>query len=379
MTDIFKSQLLKMYDQFLRSYILGKPFEKVILRGGKQRPDSTINLHESIRYFRSLEKRADRFGWTIEWENWKSKKLGLQQWPASISVNSQEDLLFLSDKKDEFTQFEKTLQLILHKQPSLREWLALNPEQVLANQEKWSLLFIVVDFLIENDLSGYYLRNLPIPVHTKFIETNKYVITSLLQYLKPTRYNKESPTFDAALGIKQKPYLFTLRWLDPEIAERDFQGIEVCALSADELCKRNWKPVSIWVVENETALYMLPEIKGGLAICSKGKALYLLKDVPLFISTPLYYWGDLDEDGFMMLNDFRKIYPHVKSCFMDITTIRSHIEFLDIQPRFYRKETLSLLTNDEEAAFNLLVQKNGRLEQEKIIQSFVVNQLFDKK
>lgn len=85
----------------------------------------------------------------------------------------------------------------------------------------------------------------------------------------------------------------------------------------------------------------------------------------------LYYWGDLDEEGFKMLNDFRALYPHAESRYMDTPCIMHHIQYLDIQPKFYRKDNLDLLTEEESAAFALLVQKNGRLEQEKILQSFV--------
>lgn len=375
MTDIFKNQLYKAYDMYLRSYILGRPFERIVLRGGKQRPDSTISLHESIRFLNSLEKKEGKLGWTIEWETWKSKKLGNQQWPVSICVQKPEDLLYLIDKQNEFVLFSKTVSAILNKKPELRDWLSASPELVLNYRDHWFSIFSVIDFLINNDLSGYYLRNIPVPVHTKFIETNKSVILSLLRFLAPTRFDSINLTFEETLGIKQKPYLFTIRWLDKDMAKSYLQGIEVFGLSAEELRKQNWQLEEIWVVENETALYMLPTIKGAFVICSKGKALSLLGDIPMFSSSKLYYWGDLDEEGFSMLNDFRSMYPHTTSRFMNLESIQSHIEHLEVQPKFYRKESIPLLNSQESAAFDLLVQKNGRLEQEKILQSFVVNQI----
>ena len=79
MHDIFQHQLSNAYNQYLSNYILGTPYNKVILRGGKQRPATTAALHEAVRYYQSLEKTTDRKGWTIEWESWKSKKLGTQK------------------------------------------------------------------------------------------------------------------------------------------------------------------------------------------------------------------------------------------------------------------------------------------------------------
>ena len=371
MSEIFKPQLFKAYDQYLKSYILGSPFERITLRGGKKRPGSTAELHDSIRYYCSLEKSADRYGWTIKWESWDSKKLGHQKWPGSINITSPEDLLFLTDKSAEFSVFSKTLAFILREKPAISQWLATSPQLVLQYREQWPGIFSVVDFLMENELSNYYLRNIPVQVHTKFIEVNKTVIWSLLQYYNPSRYSVPGQSFEEVLGIKQKSYLFNLRWLDKEMAKETMNGIEVFGLSVEELRKLQWQPDELWVVENETALYMLPDKRKGLAICSRGKALSLLKDIPFFAQTKLYYWGDLDEEGFKMLNDFRQLYRHVQSRYMDCNCITHHLQHLDIQPKFYRTENLNLLTEEESAAFALLLQKNGRLEQEKLLQTYV--------
>ena len=371
MHDIFQHQLSNAYNQYLGNYILGTPYNKVILRGGKQRPATTAALHEAVRYYQSFEKTADRKGWTIEWESWKSKKLGTQQWPASISIGSPVDLLYLTDKQLEFDEFTRTLSFILQQKPVLREWLAEKPERVLEFKEEWPGLFAVVDFLLANEVSDYYLRNIPVPVHTKFIETYKTIIWSILSFINPERFSIDGQSFEQAIGFIPKPYLFTLRWLDKSMAEAHTNGIAVMGLAVEDLRQLNWPPREIWVVENETALYMLPATAGGLAIWSRGKALTLLSDIPLFSSTALYYWGDLDEDGFAMLNDFRGLYPHVKSRFMDIACINVHLPYLDIQPRIYRTDKLDRLSREEHEAYDLLVQKNGRLEQEKLLQSYV--------
>lgn len=371
MSDLFTPQLSKAYDQYLRSYITGTGFERIILRGGKQRPATTADLHESIRYFSSYEKSGEKKGWTIEWESWKSKRLGTQQWPAAISIDSVEDLLYLTDKQEEFDAFTKTLSYILQQKPVLSKWLAEKPERVLEYKEEWPGLFAVVDFLLTNDVHEYYLRNIPVPVHTKFIETYKTIIWSILSFINPERFSIDGQSFEQTIGVKPKPFLFTLRWLDRSMAETHINGIAVMGLAVEELRQLNWQPHEIWVVENETALYMLADKAGGLAIWSRGKALSLLTDIPMFTNTNLYYWGDLDEDGFAMLNDFRGLYPQVQSRFMDMACVNTHLPYLDIQPRMYRLEQLERLTNKEHEAFDLLVQKNGRLEQEKLLQSYV--------
>ncbi len=355
MHELFQGQLSNAYYQYLSNYILGNPYQKLKLRGGKQRPVTTAALHEAVRYYQSLEKTADRKGWTIEWESWKSKKLGTQQWPAAISIDSPGDLLYLTEKQQEFDEFTKTLRYILQQKTVLSKWLAEKPECVLEYKEEWPGLFAVVDFLFTNDVSDYYLRNIPVPVHTKFIETYKTIIWSILSFINPDRFSIDGQSFEQTIGVKPKPFLFTLRWLDRSMAETHTNGIAVMGLAVEELRQLNWQPREIWVVENETALYMLPENAGGLAIWSRGKALSLLNDIPLFNNTSVYYWGDLDEDGFAMLNDFRGLYPHVQSRFMDMACVNMHLPYLDIQPRMYRKDKQERLTNEEHEAFDLLV------------------------
>lgn len=371
MHEIFRNQLSNAYNQYLSNYILGNPYQKIMLRGGKQRPATTAALHEAVRFYCSLEKTTDRKGWTIEWESWKSKKLGTQQWPAAISIDSVEDLLYLTEKQQEFDEFTKTLRFILQQEPALSKWLAEKPERVLEYKEEWPGLFAVIDFLLANDVSEFYLRNIPVPVHTKFIETYKTIIWSILSFINPERFSINGQSFEQTIGVKPKPFLFTLRWLDRSMAESHANGIAVMGLAVEELRQLNWQPRAVWVVENETALYMLPENAGGLAIWSRGKALSLLNDIPMFNNTSLYYWGDLDEDGYAMLNDFRGLYPHVQSRFMDMACVNTHLPYLDIQPRMYRLKQLGQLTNKEQEAFDWLVKKNGRLEQERVLQSYV--------
>ncbi len=62
MHEIFRNQLSNAYNQYLSNYILGIPYQKLMLRGGKQRPATTAALHEAVRFYCSLEKTTDRKG-----------------------------------------------------------------------------------------------------------------------------------------------------------------------------------------------------------------------------------------------------------------------------------------------------------------------------
>jgi hypothetical protein len=76
-----------------------------------------------------------------------------------------------------------------------------------------------------------------------------------------------------------------------------------------------WDIRRVILVENETNLYLLPAMPFTLAVFSSGKALHLLGEIGLFGALALYYWGDLDEEGFIMLNyDHTLITPRYTLC-----------------------------------------------------------------
>lgn len=148
-------------------------------------------------------------------------------------------------------------------------------------------------------------------------------------------------------------------------------GAEVLGISTITLRNINWQVSELWLVENETTLYMLPTRPDAIAICSKGYALSELKNIPLFEKSPLYYWGDMNEDGFNLLSMCRQMYANTQSVFMDENSFLSHEKEMDKQPAIYRKQELPVLKDHEKRAFNSLKEYNGRIEQEKLQLSFV--------
>ena len=368
---IYITQLEKYYSSYLKGIIHGLPFQPIVLRGGKSKPDTTVALHEQIRIFQAFEKKENIKGWTIEWEEWISKKLGRQQWPAAITVNTEEDLLFLLKKEKEALAFNEQLKLLLQWRPAIKDWLVNKPALVLELGSSWAGIFAVVDYLVNHDVSNYYLRSIPVPVHTKFIEQHKRIIYSMLHFLQSDQFPLPDTDLEEALRLNRKPFLFTVRWLDDNLAVRFTAGINLLAVSVQYLEQQVWRIERVILVENATNLYLFPAIPGTLVICSNGKALHLLKEIPFLQNTALYYWGDLDEDGFVMLNAIRSYYNHITSLFMDDITIICHQAELTVKGISYRKKELGLLQPYENSAYQLLLPGNLWLEQEKLHQSYI--------
>lgn len=366
----YLDQLNRKYMLYLGSLITGEEFFPLRLRGGTGKPADTKQLHESTNDFLQFEKKEGRPGWIVEWENWTSKKFGVQQWPSSISIEKEEDYLYILNKQEEVLQFRQLLQDLLHWQPSIRSWLAGRPQKVLELSGQWEHLRAVVDHVIQNDLSSYYLRSIPVPVHTKFIKQYETVLLSLLKQIAPDRFPVELNDISIALGVKHKPVLYPVRWLDPVPAEKYTAGIINLAVSSEDLKKMDPEIAEVWLVENETNLYLLQQRKNALGLMSRGNALHMLSGVPFFNKARLLYWGDLDEAGFLLLHQLRKLYPSLESILMDEETLMFHQKDMRSIDTGNIKMELNL-TGTEFAAYDHLRRSKGRIEQEQLDQAFI--------
>ena len=375
MINAYQQQLTRYYKSYLRDIISDNPFNPVVLRGEKTKPATTVALHKAIALFQQYEKTELRKGWTIIWEDWSSKKLGKQKWASKIIVDTEEDYLFLLHKEQEIAAFKIQLHNLLSWQPAIQSFLIDKPERVLDLKEVWSDIQKVVDYLLLHDVRHHYIRSIPVPVHTKFIENYRSVIFAILKTIAPEKYSTTANSLDELLLLKQKPHLYPIRWLDKTMAAQFMHGMELTGVTADWLKQINWNIEEVWLIENETNLWLIPERKNAIAIFSRGYATHTLKEIPFLHNTRLYYWGDLDEDGYEMLNAMRGYYPGIQSVCMDEATLLQHANELGRQSATYKTSSLPHLTQQEHAAFNILKYHNGRLEQERIRQDYVAEVL----
>jgi len=375
MIAAFRQQLARYYKAYLKTTILGEPFSPIILRGEKNKPATMIDLQKAVALFLQNEKNKTRPGWSIEWTDWNSRIVGRQKWVSKIIVETEEDFVHLIQKEQEVIAFKNQLNVLLKWRPGVQSFLAEKPERILSFKEAWMDIQKVVDYLLAHDVTGHYVRSIPVPVHTKFIEDYESLILSLLKAIAPDRFTPAALSLEQALCLKLKPFLYSLRWLDDNMSEQLMHGMEFTGVTVDWLRKINWTIREVWLVENETNLYLIPPRKNAIALFSKGYAMSRLRDIPFFNTTKIYYWGDLDEDGYKMLNGMRAWYPHITSVFMDERTLVSHAKELVMQQAKYKTTLLPSLTPEEQAAFNILKHHNGRLEQERIRQDYITDGL----
>ena len=238
------------------------------------------------------------------------------------------------------------------------------------NNNDWDSIYKVLSWFLEHDNSNnYYLRELPIEVHTKFIENNSNILISLYGYL----LNKDFKglRLEEVFNIKRKPILIRLK-----LKHKLFEEIALPLSSLKKL--DNAYDLSqierIFIIENEAVYLSFPIKDKDLCIFGGGFQVKII-DIPWLKKKNIYYFGDLDEHGLEILSIARSIYPSLKSIMMDVETYDNYYCYSVGGPRATCFDNLK----DEELKLLQKLRQNepshNRLEQEKIDQDYILKAL----
>ncbi len=367
--DEIKTKASNFYPEVLRAALTGDLIFPKLIRSNKTLSKDFAEMNNQLRPLIASSKDGKGFGYTIQYKKVNTKLHGSQHIPDSISFDSLDDYLNFTGKKKEYGLFVADIQLILSAHPELKEVLIRAPSLVIANHSFWPELLKVCHWFQNNhEPNQYYIRELPIAVHTKFIEGHQSVLRVLFDALIGDRINAKEKGFEKRYSLKYAEPLIRLRALDRTLfIEGRFTDISVplSEFTANAInCER------IIITENKMNFLTLPPLPGTIAIWGGGFAIENLKNIDWITRRPVYYWGDLDEHGMQILSQLRKYYPQTTSFLMDLETLRAFECYWDIGA-ICNAEELPFLNNGEYAVFNFLKDHSIRLEQEKIPQYFV--------
>jgi hypothetical protein len=362
-------QLSKKYSNYLKNKFAGHPFTPIPLRGVRKYPEEVIAFFKALDDFNAYNKEKIGKGWTIDWR--EVKKFGRQYWPSAITVDTEGDFLFLIGKKSSTEKILRRFDQLMQWQPSLQQLFEKYPDLIEKHEPLWDKLMPTLDYLLQHSVKGKLIRDISIPADTKFLERNQKILLQLLKCIDPERGDPTAKTLEEFLELGSLPDFWKMYWLDEQMAQNYTNGEMRLSKELDWLRNIRWENQEIWLVENLKSLYDCPPRKNALAIFSRGFDLHRLKGIHTFQQARLYYWGDLDEHGFIMLSQMRELYPQVQSVFMDINTLQLHIEHLHHVP-FVGKERPRRLTPAEWEAFDFLEENNGRIEQERIRGDYLI-------
>lgn len=368
-----KKKAERKYQDYLRGIVMGEPFEPIVILCDKKPSPTMTEYEKELKDIRSLSKEVKGYGYTIEWKTINTKFLGTQDLPDKVLFDSSEDFERFLQKVNEVSVFRNNVSKLLRAFPVLANWVEKFPMKVVDNAHSWDDLPKVVKYFAENPYPNLYIRELPIEVHTKFIEQNKPILRELLDIVIAPYISEEEKDFEKRFNLKYAEPIIRVRILDENIAFSHFNGVNDISTPLSQFCALELPISKVFVVENLVNFLTFPEIANAVVIWGKGYAVSAIQDSLMLKSSTLYYWGDLDAQGFEILSQFRGYFPQTRSFLMDRFTFDTYYEKDSGTPS---KVSVELkLTEEENILYNFLKDNNYRLEQEKIPQSLVVSMI----
>lgn len=368
-----KQKCEQRYASFLSSIVTEENFFPIEFPVGSL-PKEYIALREAVTQLIDKSKSSLGFGYTLELENRKTQKYGLQSLPKRIIIDSEKDYLKLIKKEKEVLNFQRNVALIRGKVPELIFWLVHNPLQVIEYSDRWDDLLKVCQYFQQNPQPNLYIRELPIQVHTKFIEQNQKTLRSLLEAIIPVEYlvsivGEKDYTFEKRFSLKYREPLIRLRFLDQSLKVKYGFPVADLSIPLSEFRQLNLDIHHCFITENLMNFLTLPPLENSLATFGSGYAIQTLKTARWLSQCPIFYWGDLDVDGFKILSQIRSYFPQTISIMMDMKTFETFDEFA-VSVVVTTAENLPHLTSEEKTLYTHLALHQKRLEQERISQDY---------
>jgi hypothetical protein len=377
-----KKQAGRWYPDFLAATLRAEDFFPRDIRFPKMKSSALAKhfgeVHASLVQLRTKSKEAVGQGYTVEWEEVNNRTIGRNRFPVRIFVAHQQDYLSLlsAERRNHFQQFEGAVAQTRETFPLLEGWMPGNEKKLGDYGSVWADLLRVCDWFVHHyEADRYFIRELPIRVHTKFVEQHKAILSELLTYLLPPHRVRSEFTgnrehnFERRFGLKYDETLVRFRLLDQDF----LPGMNDLSIPHSVFAQTPLPETQGIITENKINFLTLPVRADTFAIFGGGFNIHLLRHADWLHRKHLYYWGDLDAHGFLMLAQLRQLFGHVDSLMMDRATFDTFYAG-DNGPPAANVNTDGL-REDEQELFHYLQENNLRLEQEKIPYPYVLTQL----
>lgn len=362
-----------IYSELLKDYIKDATSFPKVIRSDKSLSRDFPEMSQEIAQIMAESKDRKGFGYLVKSEPVKTRLHGIQNIPKAIVFDTLVDLLKFIGKTKEYEIFVEQSKFVLGEYPQLKEYLSKKPELIVTNFGKWDDLIKVCNwFYYHYESDRYYIRELPISVHSKFIEENKSTIQTLLDVLISEKTIRDETNFEKRFRLRYAEPTIRFRLLDPNLLKGS--GYSDISVPLSQFANHIIDCRTIIVVENLMNFLTFPQVEKGIAIWGKGFAVDSLKLINWFADKKILYWSDLDVQGFQMLSQIRSYYQNVQSFLMSMETLNSYKEFW-VKGTPSNIEDLPFLDDDERIVFHFLKEHNIRLEQERISQHRVIENI----
>lgn len=304
--------------------------------------------------------------WHAEEKRKQTASFGKQLMPVRVFIDTPEDamaLLGLTKKKKEFLA---GLSAVESQMPSLRDWYLTYFGRISA-EDFFPMALSIARFMLEQEQREGYLREMAIPgVDTKFLENHNFLVRTLWNALFPENTAESSDELWEKLFVQKVPTpSICVRSLDEHLR---FAGVRKLFLSQDDIADFQPPHRRIFITENKVNGYTFPDAEDSLILFGMGYGvLEMAESAPWLADKEIYYWGDLDHDGFNILSNLRKVLPEMKihSFLMDKETLLTYVD-PKVKDTGNTTTIPDYLTVSEKMAWKLIHDNGWRLEQERI-------------
>lgn len=376
--DEIRRKAARSYHPLLQAWLRGEAFVPLTFSVGKL-PGDFNALRTAVQVLQAQAKEGEGGrGYRLIWRTQQKRALGTQTLPTRVVFETFEDVLYLIGKEEEFARFQHDVQLIRQQVPQLENWMQRSPRKVIEHSGNWSDLLAVCRYFREHPRPGLYIRELPIAVHTKFVEQHAGILRELLDaILPPEAITADTSTFLSRFGLRERAACVRVRFLDRQLERRyhlplsdistPYRQLAGLDLGGDQRCL---------ITENEMVFLTLPSLPDTFALWGGGFRVNSLADIPWLCDCPIAYWGDLDAQGFQILSQLRALFPQVISLMMDSATLETHADFC-VQGTPCPVGFLPYITPEEQALFQHLARTQQRLEQERISHTYALARIHE--
>lgn len=307
------------------------------------------------------------------WENhpfvsWQTRNLtrfglGSQTLPTRFCTPDNDALIATAGLEQELARLRAALDTLAGTAPDSRaaiiQQLPLWRDLALADLQHARQ---VTQWCVDHPDSGLLPRAVAVDgVHSKWLEQHRALIEHLVAIARG-----DTSGARADLGLAAAPLTIRVR-CSPGCGPAGLDDVEMPTHALGAALSGAKHPITAaLIVENKETFLAIPPTPGTCVIFGGGYRAHTATRLSAIAALDVYYWGDLDFDGFRILDAVRHECPGVRSILMDEDTVTTYLTLATADTTF-RPATLTHLTADETAALNLLITHGHlRIEQERI-------------
>ena len=314
----------------------------------------------------------------VSWTERRWARLGTQRLPAAIHFAEAAEVADFLGLAAQWRQASDRLRQVGGRWPGVTPAASSNWE-VLAHwsEADFARLLALLDWLAGHPDSGLFMRQLPVAgVDGKWLERHRRVVTRWLGALQGREI--EGVDFHVLTGLRPMPDRLRLRCLDAGLRRR-LGGLGDIEVPVEEAAALALPVHCAFIVENLQTGLAFEDLPGAVVFMKQGYAVDVYARIPWLQRMPVFYWGDLDTNGFAILDRLRVHLPAVRSLLMDEATLLRHRPLWTREDRPSAASQLPRLAPGEAALYAALRSgrwgQGVRLEQERIAWPYAWEQI----